>query len=289
LIQCRVALDNQELHKDALKPILVFDDGGFTTTDSDGSGQPIPLAVYNRIAELAEKHNVAIPIAVTAKYIDVNNIAGCEMINPNAEWIIQFFKDHTDTVPLWNHGLTHQFGDEFTEFYNYPKEKALSEEEHHKHFSLSQKIFEEVGLSTKVFVPPGHGWEQGLTDRIASKYGVDTIAIREFEKTSGKDWLKNPFKPYKKEWESSSHLNTMYRLGLGISYNKSQFTKSDLDKAGKYLRPANILQNLSIHRTLRTVNSPNHYFAHVQNIRNPESVHFFNDVIQRILNSSNLI
>lgn len=272
-----------------LRSVLVFDDGGFTTTDSDGSGSPLPFAVYDRIAELACKHKVALPIAVTAKFLDVNNISGHGMANPDAERIIQFFKDNKETVPLWNHGLTHQFGSEFTEFFSYPQSKVLSEEAHHRHFSLSQKIFEEVGLPTQIFVPPGHGWEQNVTDRIASQYGITTIAIREFEKTTAKAWLKEPLKPYKKQWEPSMHLNTMYRLGLGIQYDQDRFSENDFFKVKKYLRPANILQRFSIHRTLRTVHSPNHYFAHVQNIRHSESVGFFNDVILRILNKSNLI
>jgi hypothetical protein len=257
---------------------IVFDDGGFINSNPDNSGFPIGFNVYERILELAKKNEIIIPLACTANFFDIDRLYNKSKINPDAVKIMNLIRDNSDYLELWNHGLTHMFKNDYIEFYSY-LDGEIDRTVQFEKFKLSQKIFNRLGFFPVTFVPPGHAWEPGVTDLISKAFGIKSIAIREFEKTPANIWFQNPFKRYKKEWESSNHLNTYFRLGLGLSHDQTLFDKKTYFKTLLHIRnrfPLNILTN----RKIRLKNKVDHYFAHVQNLVNESSIEYFTFVIK---------
>jgi hypothetical protein len=266
------------------KTIFVVDDGGFILDRPDGSGYRIGMECYERVLELAIRHHISIPIAVTAGFIDIHNQAGLGLCNPYANELIEFLKSHQDYLPVWNHGLTHNHNSARTEFLLYDSNEKVPEEKQRRHLELSQQIFKSVGLQLPtVLVPPGHAWEPGVTDRLAKEFGINQIAIREFEKTTLLQWLTNQRKPYRYYWQPSQHLNTIYRLGLGIPCNKYQLNRFLCWKAMRYIAPSNAILHYLIHRTKQSINMPHHYFAHIQNFILPDAEKCWDRLIEHIL------
>lgn len=268
-----------------LKTILVIDDGGFSYERADSTGFPISLDNYSIILGLAKKHNIHIPIAVTAAFLDIKNISELGIANSSADKIIDFFKNNKKYVSVWNHGLNHMYNGEFTEFGSYSGSNRSPKEQSHI-LDISQKIFSSVGLAKpEVLVPPGHFWQQNVTDKISSKYGIKSIAIRESEKSRILDVLLFKSGFFKKTWNKSKYLGTIYRLGLGIKYNKTNFSRWDILKMKKYVSRLSWAMNLIVHRKLNPI-VPGHFFAHLQNFSRPESGIIFSEVIRQIKKSS---
>ena len=260
---------------------LVFDDGGFIFSNPDNSGFRLNYEVYNRILKLAKLNEIKIPIACTAIFFDIDGVYSKNKINPNIDLLIDYFHQNKDYIELWNHGLTHMTSsNKMTEYYCY-ENGAISKKEQEFNIRTSQKIFSKIDLIPKTFVPPGHAWEQGVSDKIAAKYNIENIAIREFEKSNFKNWVKFNSKRYKKEWTASTELNSLFRLGLGIAYNKTLFTKKDYLKSSHYISniiPFSILAN----RKIKLNYSIDHFFGHVQNLQNLDSINYFDMIIKLI-------
>lgn len=259
---------------------IVFDDGGLITSNPDNTGFKIDFVAYERLLELAKRNDIKIPIACTASFFDFNNCYDKSIINKNAEKIIRLVQNNKDYLEIWNHGLTHMYNNEYTEFYSYVNGK-VSHEIQEYNIKTSRQIFETAGIKTQTFVPPGHAWEQDVTDLIASKYGFKEIAVREFEKTSLKSWIKNPLNRYKKQWNKSKYINTLFRLGLGIPHDKTNFAKRDYKKTKLYITqpfPINIL----INRKIKFQFYVDHFFAHIQNLSDEKSLAFFDYVIKKM-------
>ena len=260
--------------------VLVFDDGGMTHSNPDGTGFKIDIKVYDRMLLLAKKNDIKIQIACNAVFFDVDNIAGLNLLNPECDKILKLFDDNRSYLEIWNHGLNHRYKNECTEFFSY-KDGPISYDYQKEHLKLSQDIFKKNNILPTVFVPPGHAWEQNITDKIAEEQGITAIAIREFEKTSFKAWIKNPGKPYKMTWEKSESINTFFRLGLGIAFDRVNFDQKVKRKMSNYI--ANRFpQSLLINRKLRLKYPVDHFFAHIQNLQDPNSVDYFDDVIKQI-------
>lgn len=265
--------------------VLVVDDGGIPFDKSNGTSNPIPFDAYQRILELAEKFNLIIPIAVIADFIDVDGISSnYRLINKDAERIIAFLKKNAFRLPVWNHGLTHSYKNHETEFFIYGAQETVPESFQREHFEMSQTIFKNVGLKPpEVFVPPGHAWEPGVTDRIAKEFGIKTIAIREFEKRELRSWLKTPRSPYKMKWKRSLHLRSIYRLGLGITSTKRHFSNFDVVKTQAYIWPQNILLHFLIHRNIRLTQKTDHFFAHIQNFSDSNAMWFWDKIFSYLV------
>jgi hypothetical protein len=262
------------------KNVLVFDDGGMTHSNPDGTGFKIDLKVYDRMLLLAKKNNIKIQIACSAAFFDIDNIAGLSLLNPECDKILKLFDDNKDFLEIWNHGLNHRYKNECTEFFSY-KDGAISLEYQKEHLKLSQDIFKKVNISPNVFVPPGHAWEQNVTDKIAKEFGLNAIAIREFEKNSFKAWIKNPMQPYKMTWEKSQNINTLFRLGLGIAFDRVHFDEKVKHKMSNYITNR-FPQSLLINRKLKLKYPVDHFFAHIQNLQDPNSVDYFDNAIKQI-------
>jgi hypothetical protein len=135
--------------------VIVFDDGGFPTVYPGHIDKEIGLDPYKRILDLSNRHDLVVPIAVTAGFIDVNNISGLGMAGPKADLLVHFLLDHQDRLPLWNHGLTHSYMGNYTEYDIYDDEKNVPEEVQRSNLQLSQAIFSDHGFERPtVFVPP---------------------------------------------------------------------------------------------------------------------------------------
>lgn len=262
------------------KTHICFDDGGLIKTNPDNSGFKIEFKVYDRILELAKRNEIKIPIACVASFFDLDKVFNKSNVNLDSERILNLIVGNKDYLELWNHGLTHCYNNEYTEFWSY-SDGSVNQEIQEEKLNLSQQIFNKLGFYPDTFVPPGHAWEQDVTDLIASKYGLKNIAIREFEKTSFKDWIKNPLNRYKKQWSKSKYLNTFFRLGLGIAHDQTLFNQNVYKKSRLYIKnsfPTTIISN----RKIRLKYPVDHYFAHIQNLTGNQSLDYFNFAIKEI-------
>lgn len=263
------------------KNVLVFDDGGMIYSNPNNTGFNIDFEVYNRLLYLAKKNEIRIQIACNAAFFDIDNISGLGIVNPDVEKIIKIFDDNKEYLEVWNHGLNHMYEDEFIEFYSYTK-GPISEDYQREHLELSVEILKNVGLDSKTFVPPGHAWELGVTDKIASDLGIEYMAVREFEKSRLKHWIKKPFKPYKMKWGESKHVKCLFRLGLGIPFDQVDFDSKTESKMKTYVSnkfPYTIIAN----RKLKLKYPIDHFFAHIQNLQKHNSIPYFDRIIQHIL------
>ena len=266
------------------KIVLVVDDGGLPCDDGTCGGNRIGFDAYKRVLHLAQKHQIAIPIGVTAGFLDINGVAKDSIINEDAERIISFLKENADSLPVWNHGLTHSYRGRPTEFFLYDTREKIPESVQRENLQSSQAIFESLGLARpSVFIPPGHAWEPGVTDRIAKEVGFGAIAVREFEKKPLKQWLLSPHRPYKKVWHKSEHLETLWRLGLGIPSRKRKLTGFDVWKSFEYIRPSNKLVSYAVYRSWSAPHRPHHFFAHIQNFCDVESIKLWDRIIKRLM------
>ena len=260
--------------------ILVFDDGGMTHSNPDGTGFKIDIKVYDRILLLAKMNDIKIKIACNAVFFDTDNIAGLNMLNPECDNILKLFDLNKDYLEIWNHGLNHRYKNEFTEFFSY-ENGSVSQKYQREHLKLSHDIFIQSGFNPDVFVPPGHAWEQNVTDKIAKQLGYTSIAIREFEKTSFKSWIKNPRRPFKMTWDKSENLDTLFRLGLGIAFDHINFDLKVKFKMSNYISNKFPL-SFFLNRKSKLKYPIDHFFAHIQNLQNPNNVTYFDNVIKHI-------
>jgi hypothetical protein len=116
---------------------------------------------------------------------------------------------------------------------------------------------------------------------VAERLGFEAIAVRQFEKKRLADWLASPARPYKATWKASDHIETRFRLGLGIRFDQTVFGPANRLKLRMIFR-TDVVSRLAMNRTLVPPIAPSHYFAHVQNLQRPESLHFFTRVLSYI-------
>lgn len=259
---------------------LVFDDGGFTHVNPDGTGPALSPVVYDRLAALAERAGVRVGLACTAKYFDVDGLYDGDALNADADRILKKIGDHAEWIEIYNHGLTHEHLGEPVEYFSYESGR-IDEATQSQRLSTAQEIWSRVGLRPSVLVPPGHAWERGVTDVVAERLGFEAIAVRQFEKKRLADWLASPARPYKATWKASDHIETRFRLGLGIRFDQTVFGPANRLKLRMIFGP-DVVSRLAINRTLVPPIAPSHYFAHVQNLQRPESLHFFTRVLSYI-------
>jgi len=222
---------------------LVVDDGGFPFAQGD-HGKSISLDSYMNILELAYLSSTVIPIGITAGYLDVDRISNPKIVNKDAEKIVKLLQENAETMPVWNHGLTHTYNNRPIEFFFYDSQAKIPAGIQQEHLVLSQKIFAYLDLvSPKVLIPPGHAWEAGVTDKIAKHLGFEAIAVRQFEKTPIKHWKLTPKKAYKQTWQVSKYIDTYWRLGLGIPSKKMNINQYDVWKSFAYIDPPNSFIN----------------------------------------------
>ena len=267
------------------KVLLVVDDIGAANELPDGSGAPIDFSNCQRLLRIAIENKVRIPVAVTAGFLDIDNVAGLGVTNRHADKIIRILEENRQHLPVWNHGLTHRFEDEYTEFGSYKQGRDVSAELQRQHLEVSQKIFKSIGLGEPdVFVPPAHAWVPGVTDKIVGELGFSAMAIRQFEKKSLTDWLKSPSHPYKQTWPQPAVIETYYRLGLGIPYNVRSVGLFQYLKSRQYISPGNKAIRFMLYRSADTIMKPHHYFAHIQNLTTDKSVYWMGKIIQQLKN-----
>ena len=83
---------------------LVFDDGGFTHVNPDGTGPALSPVVYDRLVALAERAGVRVGLACTAKYFDVDGLYEGDALNADADRILKKIGDHAEWIEIYNHG-----------------------------------------------------------------------------------------------------------------------------------------------------------------------------------------
>ena len=265
------------------KIVLAVDDIGMSFSQYT-TGFAIPMDAYYLLRELAHEFNIIIPVAAIAAFLDVDNISGKAEVNRDADRIIDFLKTNSEALPVWNHGLTHRYGERLTEFLLYTTDESVPRSVQHDHLAASQEIIEKAGLGRpSILVPPGHAWEPDVTDVVAMELGFRGIAIVEGIKTPFKQWVRHPNKPFKKTWPPSRHLNSLFRLSLGISVLKNTIEWKDYLKMHQYILPSNRIIEYLARRTRGSGVQHDHFYAHIQNFVDIKSLRFWRRIIRDLL------
>jgi len=246
---------------------LIIDDGGFDYLFPEKKEGKITMETYVNILKIAKKFDIKIPICFTTKYLDKENISGTGAPLEYIDELIDFLKQNSKYIEIGYHGLTHEDDSHIGEFYHFEENKPVPEKIQREHIEKSKKIFDYWELDfPKLFVPPYHAWEEGVTDKILSEYNIKYLV----------SCKKIAFDKYKYRWSGSKYLEFLPRTSLGLSGNdynldlsmnrKIKFfpEKSLLDFVKCHIIPQKIFVRLRIEKSL--LNFPVHsYMTHIGN------------------------
>jgi hypothetical protein len=246
---------------------LIIDDGGFEYAIDEQADTKVGISTYENILRLAKNYSIRIPICFTMKHLDKENISGMGLPLEYSDELIEFLKENKAYVEIGFHGLTHEYNGHCGEFFRMDDGETVPEEIQRKHIQESEAIFASHGLSfPKIFVPPYHGWQRGVTDRLIAVAGGKYIVSIDRMRFMGKSY----------HWAGSAHLTFLPRASMGISGSdldlrledrkriKLYPEKSRLDFVRDHLKPQRLAARIRISRSL--YNRPVHsYMTHIGN------------------------
>lgn len=155
---------------------IIVDDGGFPYVDPCKKDIPINFAFYENVLKLAKKLDIKIPICFTLKYLDIHHISQYSEPLEYATDLIAFIKENKTHIEFGYHGLTHFYKETPIEFFDIYRNEKIPYNTQSLHIKKSFQIIQDLELPNPViFVPPGHAWESGVTDRLLAQYGVKFI------------------------------------------------------------------------------------------------------------------
>jgi hypothetical protein len=250
---------------------LVVDDGGFPFAGYAGKPRQVGMENYRTIIRIARQFALRIPICFTLKYLDKKNISGLGEPLDYVDELIALLSENQDSLEIGYHGLTHEYNSHIGEFYCLDTRESVPLEIQREHIEKSADIFTALGLAfPKVFVPPYHAWDWGVTDRLASEFGAKyLISFARLEYNN---------KSY--QWRPSKWLNFLPREEIGVYSYHTRLDTSHLGIARKLLLPRTALNNFRLRRTL--LNSPVHsYMSHIGNFF-PENYGFWVELLDWI-------
>lgn len=241
---------------------VVVDDGGFpyvNANNPDNPGDTITFDAYTNILKLAKEFKIRIPICFTMQYLDIHNVSGCAQPLSYATELVDLIKNNQEYMEVGYHGLTHQYKHHIGEFYLLDIHAPVPEEIQREHIYKSYLIFRDLGLDfPKLFVPPYHGWEPRVTDRILAEYGVRYLVSH----------LHLRFKGQTYKWSNSRYLTLLPREDMGIWNYDINLPIDKLDEVKRWLVPRSLINIFLLSR--RFVNKAVHsYMAHIGNFMNP--------------------
>jgi hypothetical protein len=234
---------------------IIIDDCGFPYVNLDDSNERIPFSVYENILNIAKEFDIRIPLCFTVQFLDINNVSGYGQPLDYAEKLIKFLKENQEYIEIGYHGLTHSLRGHRGEFYLLDIDEYVPEKVQREHIEKSDLIFQDLGFDfPKLFVPPFHAWELGVTDRILCEFGAKYIVS-----------LENLNDKYK--LQSSRYLMFLPRIFIGIHSNDTIIDEVMLEKAKRLIIPTNLIFNIIYHG--KVFNSPVHSYAtHIGNFMN---------------------
>lgn len=245
---------------------FIVDDGGFNFALPNNEKE-ITMEFYVNIVRLAKKYNIKIPVCFTMKYFDKENISGYGTPLKYIDDLIEFLKENNNFIEVGFHGLLHEHKNHIGEYYCLDTNTKVREEIQEEYIKKSKSIFEYWELDfPQLFVPPYHAWENGITDKILSKYGVKYLV----------SFRKLKFNNHFYEWKNSIYLNFLPRESLGI-YGKDYYYNSNLNIKLKFfpqksienfvkshIQPQNFFNRFRLRKTLKE-NIVHSYMLHIGN------------------------
>jgi len=264
--------------------LIVIDDAGFPNVDSKRDSPEITMDFYSNVLNIAKQYKIRIPLCFTLKYLDVNQIGQDASALPYAEELIAFLKDSAEFIEFGYHGLTHEYDGKPVEFFDIYTNSRVPYSIQHSHILASYQIIESLSLpKPEIFVPPGHAWQPGVTDKLLSEYGIKYI-------------VSTPTLRFNKRlyrWEDSPFLTFLPRTSIGVYHDDTNLDggirkKTRLgsivvngDRVKKLICPRSIYYNLRWER--RLTSTPIHsYMTHIGNFSN-HSMGFWKEVLDSVL------
>jgi hypothetical protein len=134
----------------------------------------------------------------------------------------------------------------------------VPEEIQQEHVYKSYLIFKDLQLDfPKLFVPPEHAWELGITDRILAEYGVRYLISHPHLTYEGQTY----------KWGNSPYLTFLPREDLGIWSHNTYLSIDKLEVVKRWILPRSTINNFLFSRKL--FNRPVHsYMTHIGNFMN---------------------
>ncbi|MBF0379496.1 MAG: hypothetical protein HQL69_00665 [Magnetococcales bacterium] len=275
---------------------LVVDDGAFPKVHGH-HGQPIPFSAYETILRLAEKFNMRIPICFTMGYLDLGRRCGdIEPLSYGTK-LLKFIEKHEDRIEFAEHGLYHRFGNTTFEYFNDHSQEGLGEAEQKQKITTIKNIFKDLGREFPTLqVPPAHGWQPGVTDRLYAQVGVKDIVSYRFRKhilrpldlVRPKRLLK-ALSSYAYIWPDSQHLNFFPRVSMGILANDINPHGGFLAaKVKRYILPGPYIFRRLLHRTPQPF-AVHSYMTHIANFAGPDAFEFWAGLLSYVQNSDRLV
>ncbi len=235
---------------------IVIDDGAFPFVNRpDGTRVSVPLDTYIAIRDLAKEFDTRIPVCFTMKYLDVHKVTNEAEPLEYAKELFDFLNDNSKYIEIGYHGLTHSFEGHVGEFFCLDTNTKVPEEIQAEHFRKSAEIFKSIGWSfPELFVPPSHGWEQGVTDRIAANFGTRYIVSKGAISYKGINY----------KWNDSEHIGFCRREDIGIYSYDIRLNQNHFKNARRHIIPRSRINNFRLRR--RFSNTVCHsYMTHIGN------------------------
>jgi hypothetical protein len=239
--------------------LIIVDDGGLSYVDPDNSSPEVTFDAYVNIVRLAKEFKIRIPVCFTMQYLDIHNVSGYGRPVSYAKELINLLCDNQAYIEVGYHGLTHDFvKNHVGEFYLLDIHSTVPEEVQQEHIYKSRLIYKDLGWDfPKLFVPPAHAWEMGITDKILAQYGVKYLVSVQNLKYAG----------YTYKWAKSQYLTFLPREGLGVWSFHTYLPPSMVETVKSCLLPRSTINNLRVSGRLfsRPVHS---YMTHIGNFMN---------------------
>jgi len=268
---------------------IVVDDAGFPRVNPRRESPKITIDFYANILSVAKEYQIRIPLCFTLKYLDLHGVVQGSSPLPYARELIFLLKENAELVEFGYHGLTHEYDGKPVEFFDIYTNSPVPYEVQYSNILASFQIIESLNLaSPEIFVPPGHAWQPGVTDKLLSQYRVKYIVSRPTFRFNQRLY----------RWETSQYLRFLPRTSIGISHDDL-----DLDRGirkttrlgsvvvnGEWVKksicPRSLYYNLRCER--RLLSTPVHsYMTHIGNFSS-EAMGFWRQIFDFVLERADI-
>jgi hypothetical protein len=264
---------------------FVVDDAGLPTVHPNGTGPRIDYSAYENLLALAKEYGMRIPLCFTLKFVDVHHVSGLAEPVSYAGELLDLVRGNSQYLEAADHGLTHEFRGSCYEFFDPHTREALPEPVQRERVQTCAAIWDSVGFEfPEIFVPPAHGWQPGVTDRIYADQGTRYLISLPREKTTIESlrglqrlniwrWWKPVY-----HWPGSSYLTFLPRASMGL--NSTHLVISDLRSrfVRKSLDPDCRWPNVLLQRQLSPW-SPHSYMTHIGNFVGRDNLAFWRELL----------
>ena len=202
---------------------IAVDDGGFKRMWPDDRGPAIPFGAYENLLLLAQEFDLRVVVAFTMKFLDLDNVSGVATPLSYGDQLLSWIRDNPEHVEVADHGLTHQWAGGYFEFFNPYTGQAPPESEQREHVMACRDIWRSLDMPfPQIFIPPAHGWQSGVTDRLYAEVGTRDMITVPYAKVTRDAHSErrrlNPFAWWRPvyTWPESNSLRVLPRSSMGL-------------------------------------------------------------------------